>query len=76
MHRTDDLARKANALADLIRRVRSEPQAQAHKGRDLSAMQSQLTDLWTQIRAARVEDAPPAQIAGAPAQRKTYSKWR
>lgn len=76
MHPSDDLVRKANVLADTIRRVRAEAQTNHTKGRELPSLQSQLSALWVQIRAARVENGAPSGSGDLPDVRKTYSKWR
>jgi hypothetical protein len=76
MHPSDDLVRKANVLADTIRRTRAEAQTNHTKGRELPSLQSQLSALWVQIRAARVENGAPSGSGDLPDVRKTYSKWR
>ena len=72
MSTAEDLTRQANVLAAKLQRARAAPRAgKSPDPVELAAMESRLSGLWAQIRAARVAEP---QGRGAP-NRRPRSKW-
>ena len=74
MTRATDLLHEAHVLAEDIRKRRTGNLHNRERiDAELTVMQSRLTTLWGQIRAARAGETDPAAAAQRPERRQT--KW-